>query len=1846
MKRLLTLMKMVPIMVLLAICGSSAQTVVTIGNTASTTSSSYPFYTFYHDSRGYILITAAEMNAAGANPGNISKVGFDFLGIGGMTMSNFQIGIANTSITALTTANASTIATTTYYGPTAFTPGAIGWTDFTLTNDFIWDGSSNVVVMVCFDNDTYTSAHTVRATTGTTGYFVDYYQDGGAGCTTAPANTVLPAYRPNIRFTQSMPVISELKPAEHSVLQLGSAYSTADAQIHPSFVVGNYTSTLPGNVKYKIYGPGTPTTNIACQTVYEALVEGTTEVSIPITSNGQKIMTEGRGLIAKTTPANNGELSLLGNPVEGGVYTVEAEVYCPTINVSKTYSHTFNIALERDIAVNDVEHPKLNKKYEVAVGRTNSIINIQNVGSTDVTAMDICANYFKKDASGNWAFVQTDTVKWRSGATLAALSCAQTARIVFPDFFFNTVGDYKVEYLAIYRNLQNPENGDMDLSNNVYPRGSVAEWTFNVANSVELEVSKFVEPNTEGEYFSGVPIRPIVNYFNSGTVDTNDVSATISFYKLNEFGAMVPVVTNIATTIADLVSNATAIGYFGDFTPTEAGTYVVESRIIFPGDPSPANNVLRDTFYVIASLSGEYTVGTRFANTDRNFNTLKDVENALMYSGIAGPVEFQLTDASYVIGSGIIGLTDPAIDLSSKIVGSSETNTIKFVPHRDRYYEKNSIVINIQSPSGIGFYIAQNPAPTNNNAAINRVTLPEYKARFANPANYVTFDGGDYKSIRFNMNTESNFRAAIYLGAGASNITVKNCLFTDNSPVASTQALLPMARYNMSMSVFEFQEDVRNAGSYSTAILQRAVLPSDEKVSNMDSLACTNNIFQGNEISDYSFGIVSIGMGVLIDAQRGILNKYYNTNNQYTDNLIDGVHHAGIYLGFEENSAIKNNVIVNIDGASTSGTSAGIMLGGEANNGYTGYNVMGITVDGNEINNIAGADAAYGIKVEEYNTQYPVGNALEDYPDTDENLKIINNIIWGISTPNAAADRYGIRVYSTRADDKTTAFETAIYPLANRYKVRGTLLANNTVVIENDSYTNTGALAGVAIQNVENTRLYSNAIAFNDNAIANANNTGIAACVFYEGLFPTAEDNVFDRNAFEVSALSSASVYRFIETDDKDRILELGLYNDYQTIHQWRHWTFMDMNSAQGNFTQDMTYSTVEDYQILRVQSNPAPLSSILNNVGQNLLEDVLTDIDGNVRGQSGQRYDIGACEFVGLFYSEDLSVENILSPSSYKTGTGVFADAEYIMQTPPYQVNAVVRNNGTLPRSNVPVQTTLYMQMPDGTYSQIDQVEQNIALARDNSINVINSFPTNEDVLFPRSFEQLRRIDPVLYNYNVPERFEAMKEQVTPLYKIKVEIILAESRTDNDSFEKTVRYYVPRTNISMLVSGENMATDITNTLDANEIAGRLNADSLKTNMARLGWRADVDSAYCYDVFDRAGWEPRAVDYTIYRTMFWSDGNENPLTRYEAADIRNYLNNNVEGITKRNLIIGSQEMAREMMNLDYAQYDTTFVLDVLRARPATPATPLVDAANNYQSYSNNYMVGTGLVPNRREKIIATGFANDEPPYPGRVDVVSQGDAVSLSAYRFETDDPEETTAVGGVISSGLTKNLIYLGVDWRHWGSSEVVLQAIYDYILRNGGTFVPVELTDFEAMKFNNRVELAWTTAYELNSDRFEVEKAIRNEAGMTGNFAKINEVAASNISSVNTEYGPVKDYSVKAGNTYVYRLKMIDRDGSYNYSNEVEVTYDYAELQISNVTPNPVNSNAVINLVAPQAGNLNASIYDAAGNIVKTVFNGNVNAGAMSISFDAAGIASGAYTLMLTDGKSTVTAQIRIAK
>ncbi len=78
--------------------------------------------------------------------------------------------------------------------------------------------------------------------------------------------------------------------------------------------------------------------------------------------------------------------------------------------------------------------------------------------------------------------------------------------------------------------------------------------------------------------------------------------------------------------------------------------------------------------------------------------------------------------------------------------------------------------------------------------------------------------------------------------------------------------------------------------------------------------------------------------------------------------------------------------------------------------------------------------------------------------------------------------------------------------------------------------------------------------------------------------------------------------------------------------------------------------------------------------------------------------------------------------------------------------------------------------------------------------------------------------------------------------------------------------------------------------------------------------------------------------------------------------------------------------------------------------------------------------------------------------------------------------------------------------------------------------------------------------TSSEINSSRFEVER--RMETGDIYN--KIESVEAQGTSTTEQTYGPYFDYGVRYGNSYVYRLKMIDKDGSSEYSQEKVVTIE----------------------------------------------------------------------------------------
>ena len=94
--------------------------------------------------------------------------------------------------------------------------------------------------------------------------------------------------------------------------------------------------------------------------------------------------------------------------------------------------------------------------------------------------------------------------------------------------------------------------------------------------------------------------------------------------------------------------------------------------------------------------------------------------------------------------------------------------------------------------------------------------------------------------------------------------------------------------------------------------------------------------------------------------------------------------------------------------------------------------------------------------------------------------------------------------------------------------------------------------------------------------------------------------------------------------------------------------------------------------------------------------------------------------------------------------------------------------------------------------------------------------------------------------------------------------------------------------------------------------------------------------------------------------------------------------------------------------------------------------------------------------------------------------------------------------------------------------------------------------------------VELKWVTASENNSHLFEIEKSIN---GIDFDVITTTKAAGESIELLNyTEY----DRSPTQGLSY-YRLKQIDNDGTYNYSNTVSVVYG-SKSKVK-LIPNPSN-------------------------------------------------------------------------
>jgi hypothetical protein len=166
----------------------------------------------------------------------------------------------------------------------------------------------------------------------------------------------------------------------------------------------------------------------------------------------------------------------------------------------------------------------------------------------------------------------------------------------------------------------------------------------------------------------------------------------------------------------------------------------------------------------------------------------------------------------------------------------------------------------------------------------------------------------------------------------------------------------------------------------------------------------------------------------------------------------------------------------------------------------------------------------------------------------------------------------------------------------------------------------------------------------------------------------------------------------------------------------------------------------------------------------------------------------------------------------------------------------------------------------------------------------------------------------------------------------------------------------------------------------------------------------------------------------------------------------------------------------------------------------------------------------------------------------------------------------------------------------------------------------IPVELTSFTASVNDNAVTLNWTTATELNNQGFDVERNSGN------GFEKIGFVAGFGTSTEIHTYSYV-DGSVQEG-SYTYRLKQVDFDGTFEYSDVVEVDVLAPDVfALEQNYPNPFNPSTTINFSLAADSKVSLTVFDILGQEVANLINGNVAAGSHEINFNASNVNSGVY-------------------
>ncbi|MBS4041924.1 MAG: choice-of-anchor J domain-containing protein [Flavobacteriales bacterium] len=182
------------------------------GTATSAADNITPYTSNWEGARTQYLVRASELQALGLVAGAINSLAFDVTASGSFTQSNYTVRIGTVGVNALSTSAYETLNNpVVVFGPINKTTPAVGLDTLNFTTPFNWDGTSNIVIEVCHDNDNITSPScpscygpnsTVRISTTSFNSVFGRRADNSTLCGTNDGTALSSGFnnRPNMRF--------------------------------------------------------------------------------------------------------------------------------------------------------------------------------------------------------------------------------------------------------------------------------------------------------------------------------------------------------------------------------------------------------------------------------------------------------------------------------------------------------------------------------------------------------------------------------------------------------------------------------------------------------------------------------------------------------------------------------------------------------------------------------------------------------------------------------------------------------------------------------------------------------------------------------------------------------------------------------------------------------------------------------------------------------------------------------------------------------------------------------------------------------------------------------------------------------------------------------------------------------------------------------------------------------------------------------------------------------------------------------------------------------------------------------------------------------------------------------------------------------------------------------------------------------------------------------------------------------------------------------------------------------------------------------------------------------------